>query len=234
MKYLIYAVGEIFLVVIGILIALQINNWNEANKEIKIGKNYLERIKIDLVKDTLNLSRKINFAKVEQKAYEEYIRELYKEQSNIEEFTKLISSVGWNADNLIIENKTYVEITNSGRLSYINDEEVRNSIMNYYKKYTEFDKHISEMNQTGIGLMQDIYKAFVKYYNSIRPLFNKENIVEVHDWKYINEPSSAEFKELESASVYYYFKQTVFERYYKELNTDAIFLIDKIENILKN
>jgi hypothetical protein len=32
-KYLIYAVGEIILVVIGILIALQINNWNEANKQ---------------------------------------------------------------------------------------------------------------------------------------------------------------------------------------------------------
>ncbi|MFT5611248.1 MAG: hypothetical protein ACI9LU_001750, partial [Polaribacter sp.] len=28
-KYLKYAVGEIILVVIGILIALQINNWNE-------------------------------------------------------------------------------------------------------------------------------------------------------------------------------------------------------------
>ncbi len=31
-KYLIYAIGEIILVVIGILIALQINNWNERNK----------------------------------------------------------------------------------------------------------------------------------------------------------------------------------------------------------
>ncbi len=31
-KYLIYAIGEIVLVVIGILIALQINNWNEVRK----------------------------------------------------------------------------------------------------------------------------------------------------------------------------------------------------------
>ena len=34
-KYLKYAVGEIVLVVIGILIALQINNWNEHRKELK-------------------------------------------------------------------------------------------------------------------------------------------------------------------------------------------------------
>uniref|UniRef100_UPI002605531F DUF6090 family protein n=1 Tax=uncultured Eudoraea sp. TaxID=1035614 RepID=UPI002605531F len=32
-KYLLYAVGEILLVVIGILIALQVNNWNEYKKE---------------------------------------------------------------------------------------------------------------------------------------------------------------------------------------------------------
>ena len=32
-KYLLYAIGEIALVVIGILIALQINNWNEWRKE---------------------------------------------------------------------------------------------------------------------------------------------------------------------------------------------------------
>ena len=34
-KYLIYAIGEIILVVIGILIALQINNWNETQKQNK-------------------------------------------------------------------------------------------------------------------------------------------------------------------------------------------------------
>ncbi|NNL82603.1 MAG: hypothetical protein HKP28_04380 [Winogradskyella sp.] len=32
-KYFKYAIGEIILVVIGILIALQINNWNEQRKE---------------------------------------------------------------------------------------------------------------------------------------------------------------------------------------------------------
>lgn len=31
-KYLVYAIGEIVLVVIGILIALQVNNWNEERK----------------------------------------------------------------------------------------------------------------------------------------------------------------------------------------------------------
>ena len=37
-KYLIYAIGEIILVVIGILIALQINNWNEERKSANYTK----------------------------------------------------------------------------------------------------------------------------------------------------------------------------------------------------
>ena len=41
-KYLKYAIGEIVLVVIGILIALQINNWNE-NRKSKIPKSVDDR-----------------------------------------------------------------------------------------------------------------------------------------------------------------------------------------------
>ena len=51
-KYLKYAIGEILLVVIGILIALNINNWNEANKikaqEIKIYKEIMSDLDLTL------------------------------------------------------------------------------------------------------------------------------------------------------------------------------------------
>ena len=48
-KYLVYAIGEIILVVIGILIALQINNWNEKhqaqNKMVSNFQNLIEDLK---------------------------------------------------------------------------------------------------------------------------------------------------------------------------------------------
>ncbi len=50
-KYLRYAIGEIALVVIGILIALQINNWNELRKQSIAETEFVEGVKKDLTQD---------------------------------------------------------------------------------------------------------------------------------------------------------------------------------------
>ena len=61
-KYFKYAIGEIVLVVIGILIALQINNWNEHKKEQAFEKEILEQIRVNLIKDKLTLEDiRVNF-----------------------------------------------------------------------------------------------------------------------------------------------------------------------------
>lgn len=54
-KYLLYAIGEIILVVIGILIALQINNWNEQRKtDIEVVK-VLNEVRSNLISDSLTI-----------------------------------------------------------------------------------------------------------------------------------------------------------------------------------
>lgn len=54
-QYLKYAIGEIALVVIGILLALQINNWNQANKDDKALKEYLVKIQSHTLEDIRKL-----------------------------------------------------------------------------------------------------------------------------------------------------------------------------------
>ncbi len=58
-KYLKYAIGEIVLVVIGILIALSINNWNENQKRGKLKKAYRNSLINDFSLDTLMLGKLI-------------------------------------------------------------------------------------------------------------------------------------------------------------------------------
>ena len=50
-KYLAYAIGEILLVMIGILLAMQVNNWNEQNKQRKEEHKLLKEMRAALIED---------------------------------------------------------------------------------------------------------------------------------------------------------------------------------------
>ena len=50
-KYLLYAIGEIVLVMIGILLALQVNNWNENRKKNQLAQKYLQTLYMDFIQN---------------------------------------------------------------------------------------------------------------------------------------------------------------------------------------
>ena len=55
-KYIKYAVGEIILVVIGILIALSINNWNEQRKQNNEEIYILNQLKVEFKADSIKIN----------------------------------------------------------------------------------------------------------------------------------------------------------------------------------
>ena len=59
-KYLLYAIGEIVLVVIGILIALSVNNWNEIKKIKKIEISTLKELRSDLKQNRIEIKSHIS------------------------------------------------------------------------------------------------------------------------------------------------------------------------------
>ena len=69
-KYFKYAVGEIILVVIGILIALQINNWNENKKNRESWTTYNTSLIRDLQQDTITINSMLRFID-DDKIYQE-------------------------------------------------------------------------------------------------------------------------------------------------------------------
>ncbi|WP_439152023.1 DUF6090 family protein [Winogradskyella sp.] len=66
-KYILYAIGEIILVVIGVLIALQINNWNENRKQSIAENEFYKGVKDDLLQDLefLNYVQKYTKPKID-------------------------------------------------------------------------------------------------------------------------------------------------------------------------
>ena len=133
-KYLIYAIGEIILVVIGILIALSINNWNEERKESLIEQNYLRRLLVDLENDykTLTFSKGLSNDRIKQV---NILTNVIKNQSPSNEDSTLIiesiEKVTWRSY-LPLSKIVYNELLNSGKMSLIQSEELRDLLSNYY------------------------------------------------------------------------------------------------------
>jgi len=75
-KYLGYAVGEIVLVVIGILIALQINNWNESRRQTTREEQFIAGVKNDLRQDRDYIELVIKIAEPRIEAYRRLNQEL--------------------------------------------------------------------------------------------------------------------------------------------------------------
>ena len=58
-RYLKYAIGEILLVMAGILLALQVNNWNENRKQNNLEQNYLLALKVEFQENLESLDKLI-------------------------------------------------------------------------------------------------------------------------------------------------------------------------------
>jgi hypothetical protein len=155
-KYLIYATGEIILVVIGILIALQINNWNEDRKQDAKAKSYLKSMVIDLNSDIENYTNfNESFKKEVERNSTIFKNKNYKEQS-IDTIFSLISSTFGNYK---VVDQTYQKIKNSGLSDELGFTELNNAINKYYSQdvvdYATFIDYDKESIVKGIDFWND-------------------------------------------------------------------------------
>ncbi|PWN05495.1 DUF6090 family protein [Rhodohalobacter mucosus] len=88
--YLLYAIGEILLVVIGILIALQVNNWNEERKEEAIAMEVRSSIVKDLHSDIASIDTFITRIKREIEIYDSLQLQLIDPEVTEDEVIRLI------------------------------------------------------------------------------------------------------------------------------------------------
>ena len=128
-KYFKYAIGEIVLVVIGILIALQINNWNENQKLKTKTQHYYAQLLDDLNNDIVSSQNTINEFSNHQKDYNKYTSSYDKEGLTPIKAYEQISKLALISTPLTFNTNTIESLQNSGDVGLI-PSHIRNKLMN--------------------------------------------------------------------------------------------------------
>jgi len=129
-KYILYAVGEIILVVIGILIALNINNNNELNKQRTKELHYLKNIKTDLKLNIAHLDNYITKRETAINSANQVIAHYEgKPITDLKEFSRhTLNIYTWQKFSQI--NNTFQELINSGNLALISNDSIKGTLLN--------------------------------------------------------------------------------------------------------
>lgn len=149
-KYLLYAIGEIVLVVIGILIALQINNWNQQRQQNDQEKIYLEDLKRDLIFDIETLDDK---AAQNETAIENVTKVLTlissKTDFSVEDKLKLYVLLDplCSESYFIPEQGTIHQIEASSAGDYIQNKALKDQVFRYYSSREREGKNMEHSIQ---------------------------------------------------------------------------------------
>lgn len=172
-KYFIYASGEVLLIVIGILIALAINNWNQSNQARDRERFYLQGLHDEFSQSRLKL---LNLMEVNQNSYRDArkLAVMMKQNSISNEaelstllFNSLSYEIDYNPNNSLV-----TEIINTGGLKDISNPELRSHL-------TMWDSYLQSIRRQENSLREQREKLldlFRKETYSIRTILQNTDI----------------------------------------------------------
>jgi hypothetical protein len=147
-RYLAYALGEILLVVIGILFALSINTWNENRKQNELKMVYISRLISDIQQDTL----KIQLLKKQLEDSQEIIKNtinILNSEADIDEIFQSMKSYfdkGWMVRSFLTSDNTYLDLEQTGNMGILKNSVKVEDIIQYYT-FIRSSKEIDQGNR---------------------------------------------------------------------------------------
>ncbi|MGK0413282.1 MAG: hypothetical protein ACJA1B_001485 [Polaribacter sp.] len=201
-KYFKYAIGEIFLVVIGILIALQISNWNQ-NSQIKYSNQLLLK---KMLTDLDNIETRLNsivftYDKDNDFGYISLTEAINNcdsiltltnrglKKENLDYLAKVSPAQGGTLLN--IYDNTYNELLNTGKLYSLGSDNLVKAIQNFYKFCERETKYQQFNNDEG-------NRGLIKYENGFSFLFTnyrqKPLSFDLNEYPFYMDTKSTEYK----------------------------------------
>jgi len=228
-KYLLYAIGEILLVMIGILLALQVNNWNLKQRNETKMKSFLSNLKKDIESDMeFIMTRDTFFSMLEsnsERAIEKFFEAKTKEDIL---FVDSLFSSQWN--DLRINKSVYQEMLSTGSIYTLKNKDLQDRLTNYYSFIESHQYYIKEVNEISSKLRNSEHLFPLNLLlNS-----NKFNLKDV-DTRWIGDTKSSTYLALYKFYTYTQNNSNIYRRtIFKRVLTRSQDLINEIEAELAN
>jgi hypothetical protein len=148
-NYLTYAMGEVILLVVGILIALQINNWNNDRSNHQKELEYLKNIQRDLRDQLKDIENQHEYEQTQMNTADEFIKSYEIGASSKFSDTALakLTTLVTRSDFLPVD-PTFQDLKSTGNLILINNYSLRNELIRYYQKLNDFASTININNNS--------------------------------------------------------------------------------------
>ncbi|WP_276391777.1 DUF6090 family protein [Eudoraea chungangensis] len=187
-KYFKYAIGEIILVVIGILVALSINNWNDQRKNRLTEAEYYCKLLNDLELDQKNIEILYKESQYKIEVSKKLLLELKGTKKDKSYF--IDNYIQALRTNIFVPTKaTITDILSTGKLNLFTNDSLKNSIIDYY---AELDKYLYQLEinhskslERGFAYESDLEFGF--HYAKYAKIALGPEIVEtlpVNDWQF--------------------------------------------------
>ena len=209
-KYLKYAIGEIVLVVIGILIALSLNNWNETRKNRVTESEYYCKLLADFELDRQNIAELYKEAEHKIETSKRLLLDLNaKDKDKSFLLNNYLQALRTNA--FAPSKVAMTDLISSGKLNLLTNDYIKNNLLRYYG---ELDKLLYQLeinrskSMERVFLYDDHIQYGIQYYEYAKKSLGKEilEILPVNDWH------------LDSDS-----------KYYKQFQNDLVFFVTMSE-----
>jgi hypothetical protein len=206
-NYLLYAVGEIVLVVIGILIALQIGTWNDERRDRKLEQVYYCKLLEDVNQDRFVLERLIFENSDRIKAGNVMIQMLQQKSPNRKE---LIRQMRANVSKITFTFKpslaAFDDLKSSGHLNLLKDNIIKKQLINYYSALEGYTNVLDSNTTTALAVYTNPFKDFAEVgfqdIEGVRRVLDT-TLVDTKKLAPVNYPSEKVRKLLLSEAIYY-------------------------------
>ena len=159
-KYFKYAIGEIILVVIGILIALQINNWNELKKQRNEAQTFIKRLSEEVGQNIEVTNREISLEQLQVEKTKSLLEMFSWSQDKISSraIDSLIFAI-MSSNSVDIKTGTLQEGLNTGQVSLLSNNELKQKLYSLPTVFEEIKRletlESADINDNMVPYMYD-------------------------------------------------------------------------------